>query len=293
MQITKQLIKSLVPLPRENDTHKGDYGHLLIVAGSLNMAGAAVLIVTAALRSGAGLVTLAIPQKIYNAVLSRLPAESMTLVLPDTDQGSISEKSYSIILQYIQKRKITGLAIGPGISLNSETTGLVQELLMSPEIRNLPVVLDADGLAGFVIRNNMIITPHPGEFSRMTDTPIVKIQELREQSAKQFAKDNGTIVVLKGCKTIVTDGDKVYVNPTGNPGMATGGSGDVLTGMIAGLMIQVITEPDKNKLLNAALAGVYLHGLAGDMAANELTQISMLPTDMIKQIPASIKSIIK
>ena len=290
MQITNEIIKSILPPERKKDSHKGDYGHLLVIAGSLNMTGASVLTAAAALHCGPGLVTLAIPQKTYNVTVSRLPAEVMTLVLPDTQQGSISDKSYSIIMEYIQKRKISALAIGPGMSSNSETIELVREVLISSEIRELPIILDADGLLGFVPRKNMVITPHPGELARLTKKTIREIQSNREKNVVEFAKENEIIAVLKGNNTIITDGEQAYVNQTGNPGMATGGSGDVLTGMIAGFISQVTGNSLLERLFNSCILGVYLHGLSGDLASQEKTQISVLPTDSIAKIPDAIKS---
>ena len=291
MQITNEIIKSILPPERKKDSHKGDYGHLLVIAGSLNMTGASVLTAAAALHCGPGLVTLAIPQKTYNVTVSRLPAEVMTLVLPDTQQGSISDKSYSTIMEYIQKRKISALAIGPGMSSNSETIELVREVLISSEIRELPIILDADGLLGFVPRKNMVITPHPGELARLTKKTIREIQSNREKNVVEFAKENEIIAVLKGNNTIITDGEQVYINQTGNPGMATGGSGDVLTGMIAGFISQVTGNSLLERLFNSCILGVHLHGLSGDLASQEKTQISVLPTDSIAKIPDAIKSV--
>ena len=291
MQITNEIIKSILPPERKKDSHKGDYGHLLVIAGSLNMTGASVLTAAAALHCGPGLVTLAIPQKTYNVTVSRLPAEVMTLVLPDTQQGSISDKSYSTIMEYIQKRKISALAIGPGMSSNSETIELVREVLISSEIRELPIILDADGLLGFVPRKNMVITPHPGELARLTKKTIREIQSNREKNVVEFAKENEIIAVLKGNNTIITDGEQAYVNQTGNPGMATGGSGDVLTGMIAGFISHVTGNSLLERLFNSCILGVHLHGLSGDLASQEKTQISVLPTDSIAKIPDAIKSV--
>lgn len=288
--------KLTVPLFRKKDTNKSDYGHILIIAGSKNMTGAGLLSVKSALSSGAGLVTLSIPQNLYNAVIPRLALESLTLCLPSTKEGTFSESGSKEILKYISERKITAVAIGPGLSKNSQTFFLVRKLLISKI--NLPVVLDADGLNA--VHGNLgifsqtkiplVITPHQGEFSRLTGLSIKEITKNRVKIVKDFAKKYNLIVVLKGHRTVVTDGKVIYINNTGNPGMAVGGSGDVLTGIIASFLGQMNKRQNKNSIeIEYVISAVRIHGIAGDIAAKEKTQISMLATDIIEKIPQAIR----
>lgn len=288
IKITKDLVKKLLPLRKPN-THKYDYGHVLIIAGSKYFTGAGILSANSAIRAGAGLVTLVFPKSLSSFIYPRLYPEVITLPC-ENDNGLFNENHISVILEYINKRKVTSLAIGPGLT----TEHCVQEFVMSIlKHISLPTVLDADGLnciSGSVKnlrlpfnRENLILTPHPGELSKLVNEKIEKIGIF--SYIKKIAKLNKCICVLKQHHTLITDGDKVYFNPTGNPGMATGGSGDVLTGIISALIKQVKDE----KNLNAAIVGVYVHGLSGDIASKNLTQISMLPTDIIEFLPQAFK----
>jgi NAD(P)H-hydrate epimerase len=296
--LTPEMIRSLI-VPRERSSYKGDFGHVLVLAGSRGMSGAAILCSNAVLRSGAGLVTLGTPETELLAVTSRLRPEIMTLPLPGGQHHSLDRSSLPLIIDYIEQRRISALVIGPGLGANGDAYALVREML---SMTGLPVVLDADGLSalsGDGCRNDcgiaalkdakarIIVTPHPGEFSRLSGLSIEKVQEDRAGSAVKFARENGVICVLKGYNTIVTDGDAVFTNTTGNPGMATGGSGDVLAGMIGALLAQV-KEPC---LVNAAVAGTFLHGLAGDIAAGAKTEIGLIAGDIIETISDAIKTI--
>lgn len=285
-KLTPELIKKVLPV-RSPDSHKGDYGHTLIIAGSKQFTGAAILCSMGCLRSGSGLTTLAFPETLDIQITKRLPPEVMTLHLLG-DDCSISPKATKVIIDFCVARKISSIAFGCGISTESATKIFTERFLIKNET---PIVIDADGLNN--IQKNVkilkqlnfktIITPHPAELSRLIKMPVENIQKNRESVARKFAKENNLVCVLKGYETIITDGDDVFVNTTGNPGMATGGSGDVLTGMIAGFIGQT------NNLMNAACLGVYLHGLAGDLAAKEKTQISMLPTDLVERIPEAVR----
>jgi NAD(P)H-hydrate epimerase len=293
--LTKKFVRKLIP-KRCPDTHKGNFGHVLILAGSRGMTGAAVLCANSALRCGAGLVTLGIPESQANIVASRVLPEVMTLPLKGTSQGTLSLSGFSKLKEHITSRKITALAVGPGLSTNPETKKLVKKILTDMD---LPVVLDADGINAlekdWILKKHkakIIITPHPGELGRLTKFSAGDIQKNREKFTRKFARDNKLLCVLKGHRTVITDGKKSYINTTGNPGMATGGSGDVLAGMIASLTNQVRSRNSK-ALLDSAIAGVYLHGLAGDMAAKEKTEIGMIAGDIIEKIPGAIKSVTK
>ena len=298
-------IKRLLP-KREEDVCKTDFGHVLVIAGSRGMSGAALLCARAVLRSGAGLVTLACPISLYPIVASQI-AELMTLPLPETKEQTLNSSALKPIREFIEKRKVSSLAVGPGLSTHPETVKLVNRLLLSLDI---PLVLDADGVnalatqipnSKFQIPNlvkakaKIIITPHPGEFGRIIKEDKEKIQKNRPFYARNFAKENKVICVLKGHKTVVTDGKEVFINLTGNPGMATAGSGDVLTGMIAGLIpqVQAKSKEQRAKLFNAAKIGVYLHGLAGDLAAKEKTEMGIIAGDIIEKIPEAIKTVRK
>ena len=288
-KLTTNLIKQLLP-KRAKDSHKGDYGHTLVVAGSKQFTGAAILCSLGCLRTGSGLTTIAIPSSLNVQITKRLPPEVMTVYLPD-DEGYISPTATKIILDFSTERKITSIAFGCGISTELCTKIFTERFLLKNKV---PIVIDADGLNNIQknikvlkkMESNTVITPHPAELSRLMKISISDIQKNREKIAKKFAAEYGLICILKGFETVISDGKDIFVNTTGNPGMATGGTGDALTGMIAAFIGQT------DSLLDAACLGVYLHGLAGDLAAKEKTQISMLPSDLIEKIPEAIKSII-
>lgn len=300
--LTQEKVRKLLPL-RSRDAHKGRFGHILILAGSRGMTGAAILCSKGALRCGAGLVTVGLPESQQPVVARRIAPEAMTLPLSETSAGTLSIAALDKICDFIIRRKITTLAIGPGLSTVPETVELVKKLLHH---LTLPIVLDADGInalskvkskkfkpKNFIVdelkhsKARIIITPHPGELSRLMNIPVSVIQNKRLLIARKFASLNNVICVLKGYRTVITDGKETYINLTGNPGMATGGSGDVLTGMISAFIGQV------NNLFSAAQLGVYIHGLSGDLACADKGEISMLPTDMIRKISSAIKLIHK
>jgi NAD(P)H-hydrate epimerase len=277
--------KGLLP-PRAPSTHKGDVGHLFLLSGSVGLSGAAALCTMGALRVGAGLVTLGIPKSLHGPMVEKL-TEAMLKVLPETKEGSLSLRGLPEIVTTIEKTDV--VAIGPGLSQQQQTKELVRQLL--PNIIK-PLVVDADGLNALseevdILRKRhlpSILTPHPGEMGRLARLSPGDIQRDRERVAKEFAKKYNVIVVLKGHGTVVASFDgSVYVNETGNPGMASGGFGDVLTGMIAGLLGQRLS------LFDAAQLGVYLHGLAGDLAAKERGQVGLIASDLVDRIPLAIR----
>jgi NAD(P)H-hydrate epimerase len=232
-----------VLLKRKPDTHKGDYGHVFVIAGSLGMTGAAYLAAQAALLSGSGLVTLGIPKSLNN-ILSRKLVEVMTRPLPETKQQTLSLGAFPEIEKFIKARKPDVLVIGPGLSQNEGTQKLIRKIVFKTD---LPAVIDADGLnalAGYKLRGT-VITPHPAELGRLLGISVKKVQKDRKSVAKRAAADYNVITVLKGHNTVVADpGGRVYINKTGNPGMASAGCGDVLTGMIASFIGQGIRQPD-------------------------------------------------
>ena len=285
-KITTSLVRSLI-LPRKKESHKGDYGHVLVLAGSKNMTGAAVLCTNGALRSGAGLVTLGTAGSVVSLIAKQLRPEAMAFALEEK-KGLLSYKAAQQVLEFVKKKKVSVVAIGPGLGQNSGISKFVKKIISSVSV---PVVVDADGLNALKAvdlkkaKAKIIITPHPGEMSRLSGLTIEKIQKSREITALKFARENGVVCVLKGAGSLVTDGKSIFVNITGNPGMAKGGSGDVLTGMIAALVSQV-REP---LLLNAAVCGAFLHGLAGDIAAKAKTAQSMLAGDISEALPGAFR----
>src|SRR3989339_44038 len=286
-KITARLVSSLIK-PRNKNAHKNDFGHVLVIAGSKTMSGAAVLAAGGALRAGAGLVTAAVPAEIFDATARRIMPEAM-----------IAQRSgFESLRKYISKRKISSIALGPGLGLNESAKSLVLKIL---KYIDLPVVLDADAIScvaktartGIVFpvlkkaRAKLVLTPHAGEFSRLTGFSTAEIAKNRAALAKDFAEKNNVTLVLKGNASLVTDGKIVRVNTTGNPGMATAGAGDVLTGIIAALIKQV-KEP---LLPNAAAAGVFLHGLAGDIAAREKTELALTAGDIAEAFPRAARKV--
>lgn len=273
--------------PRPADSNKGMFGKVLVVAGSVGMSGAAILTGTAALRSGAGLVRVATAREMLPVVAGGQPSY-MTVPLPQDDAGHISLQARDILQQ--QARASDVLAVGPGLGRSEDLTALLTELVQHTTI---PLVLDADGLNAFAGQANRlrqhagprILTPHPGEFARLLQTDIATVQQQRRELAARFAHEHQLIVVLKGSQTIVTDGRHFYENTTGNPGMATGGSGDVLTGVIAALLGQHL-EP-----FAAAQLGVYVHGLAGDLARQRLGEVGLIASDLLACLPTAFQQL--
>ena len=282
--------------PRPASSHKGTYGRVLVVAGSTGMTGAAALASEVALRAGAGLVTLATPEHL-NPILEGLLPEVMTLPLPETASGSLSTSATSAILEFAEKTQSV-LAIGPGLSQHPDTVALVHQLVRENQEQGLGLrlVVDADGLNALAQASEIIslldqaavLTPHPGEMARLTNTPVSTLEKDRIRTVQQFASDSGVTLVFKGAPTVTgfPNGD-VWINSTGNPGMATGGMGDVLTGIIAGLMAQGISSE------KAAALGVYIHGLAADRVAETLGMHGLMASDVLKAVPEAIASLIQ
>lgn len=281
-----QQIKDIPRLaPRPLEAHKGDFGKVCIIAGSLGFSGAAAIAGTSALRAGAGLVRVATPETVLPIVAAIQPCFT-TIPLPDKD-GRISKKAVDAILKAAEENDI--LAFGPGIGIGPGPKTILETLL---KIENLRMVIDADGLNNLAklgdwpksCKANLILTPHPGEMKRIWPPLLRKpLPQNRETQALEFAAASKTTVVLKGHQTIVADSEKFYINTTGNPGMATAGSGDVLTGVIAAICGQGLNNFD------AAVLGVYIHGLAGDLAVEKVGQISLIATDIVDSLPQAFK----
>ena len=271
--------------PRRDDSHKGTYGHLLVVSGSVGKTGAAALVCQGASRVGTGLVTLTIPESL-NPILEVKLTEPMTLPVSETSDKSISLNALERIIEEAKTR--SAVAMGPGISLNEETLELVRRLITGLDC---PMVIDADGVTA--LKDNfdvlseanapVILTPHPGEMARIIGETSAYVQANRLEVAEEFSKKYGVILVLKGFRTIISSPEgKTAVNSTGNPAMATGGMGDVLTGMIGGFLAQRYDPFD------AACLGVYFHGKAGDVVCQEKNFASVLAGDLLEIIPREL-----
>ena len=285
--MTKLLDQTTARLPglpvRDPNSHKGDFGRALLVGGSRGMSGAIALAGRATLRSGAGLVTLAVPSCVQD-VVAAMESSYMTHALPD-DDGHIIGSAADDLLALADMT--TAVALGPGLGRSPSMVSFAERLYR--EVTK-PMVVDADALVALAerpaalaaARGPRILTPHPGEFARLTGKPYD--ENNRVNAAATLANQN-IIVVLKGHHTVVTDGTRFGLNQTGNPGMATGGSGDVLTGVIVGLLCQGLTPFD------AARLSTHIHGLAGDLAAAELGQVSLIASDLIKYLPRAFQSL--
>ena len=282
MEIQKLSHASVLELlpDRHPEAHKGDFGKILLLCGSEGFTGAAALAAMGALRSGAGLVYLGVPRCIYAIEAVKL-TEAIVFPLPEED-GKLSAAALAPILRRLPQ--MDAVLIGPGLGQSEGTLAVTREVL---EEATCPVVVDADSINVLAAhkdilrerRHSTILTPHAGEFRRLGG----QTGQGRVSDAVAFARDTGCILVLKGHKTVITDGEECYVNPTGNPGMAVGGSGDVLSGIIVSLLGQKLPP------LQAAACGCWLHGAAGDICAGEIGQYGMLPSDMVEVLPRLMK----
>lgn len=272
---------------RPAESNKGNYGHVLVVGGSLGKAGAAAMAGISALRIGAGLSTVATATSVLNTVAGFHP-ELMTEPLLETSEGAIASAALDQIASLAKGKTV--LAIGPGISRNAQTSELVRNLI--GKVQNI-LVLDADALNAFEGRANelsgngrtLVITPHPGEMARLAGCSIAEVQKDRLGVARKFAREHDVIVVLKGHRTLIVKADgEAWVNTTGNPGMATGGTGDILTGMVAGMLAQHSNDP-----FAAVVAAAHLHGLAGDVMRETIGEHSLIATDLLDGLPEAFR----
>ena len=272
----------------KQDIHKGNRGHLLVIAGSTGKTGAATLTALGALRAGAGLVTLGVPESL-NPILESKLTEAMTVPLPETAEGSISLEAKGEINRLMEGK--TALAIGPGLSTNDETTTMVRHIVAGCR---LPMVIDADGVNALVnkldvltnCKESAMLTPHPGEMGRLTGLKSSDVQYDRIGTAIKFVKEYGCFLVLKGARTIIAEpGGEIYVNPTGNPGLSSGGTGDVLTGLIGGFLARGWP------MTKAAIGGVYMHGMAADLLAEYMGQAGILANELLTVLPGLMASI--
>ncbi len=284
--------------PRAPESHKGDFGHVLVLAGSRGMTGAAVMAAQAAMRAGAGLTTVGTPVSQQPIVASHL-AEAMTTALPETAEGSLSTAALQPLRLFLQERGIGRLVVGPGLSTHPRAVEAVLDVI---ETIDLPMVLDADALnalssldpktlARLFERRKAasVLTPHPGEMGRLLKMGTTQVQADRLGAATALAQALRCVVVLKGRGTIVADPKAAFLNATGNPGLAKGGAGDVLAGLIAGLWAQ--RPGGAAGALEAACSAVYLHGLAADLAVEEIPEACLLPSDVLRFYPAAVKTL--
>ena len=294
--LEKRDISLLIP-ERQRYSHKGDYGRVLVIAGSRGKTGAAFMCAKACLRAGTGLVTVGVPESLLDVFQSRV-TEEMTLSLPDRGDGTLSSKALEKILEFLSE-KADVLAIGPGISVTADTKKLVKELLLKSAV---PAVIDADAINSLEgnkqilkkAKSPLILTPHAGEMTRLTrgsgvmdkglEKQTIEIEGNRINTAIKFSKETGTYLVLKGVPTVIAEPEgRVFINPTGNSGMASAGTGDVLTGMLSGFLGQGLNP------LEASILGVYMHGLAGDIAAKSKGEHSLIASDITDSIPEAFQ----
>jgi NAD(P)H-hydrate epimerase len=281
MKLPKQLLK------RKSDTHKGDYGYVFVLGGSPGLTGAVSLCANAALKMGAGLVRAGVPASLGNIISAKLT--EATGIFLNEENGYLSEKGFNQIEDLLER--IDVIVLGGGASQELSARKL---LLKVVECIDKPMVIDADALNAISTdlavlerrkSKNIILTPHYVEFSRLTKLKVEAIKEKRKELVKDFAFKYNLTLVLKGHKTIISNGKELFENNTGNPGMATAGSGDVLAGIIASLIGQGLD------CYTAAKTGVYLHGLAGDLAVKEKTEICLIASDIIEYLPKAIKTL--
>jgi NAD(P)H-hydrate epimerase len=272
--------------PRSSDSNKGLYGHVLVIAGARGKTGAAAMAGIAVLRAGAGLVTVASAESAIGAIAAHAP-EIMTEPLPETAAGSISRRALDLLARLGEKKNV--VALGPGMGGDPETMQFIRGAVGETPV---PMVLDADGLNAlgeleWKARAARILTPHPGEMSRLTGKTIPEVQADRIGVSRAFAAERGVHLVLKGNRSVIAAPDgRVWINPTGSPAMSTGGTGDVLTGLIAGLLAQF---PDQ--LEAALLAAVYLHGRAGELGAAKLGEKPLIATDLFEFLPEAMREV--
>lgn len=291
---TYEIVNKVLP-PRHPNTHKGDYGRVLVIGGAPGMSGAAIMAGKAALRAGAGLAQVALPRSL-NIAVETAALEVMSFPLPETESGTIAPEALNVLADRLNWADV--IALGCGISRHERTQTFVRQLVAQVD---KPMVIDADGLIALaghseILRQRKsptVLTPHPGEMAALLQTTVSEVQRDRVGTALKAAKEFKAIVVLKGARTITASPDgTMFVNLTGNAGMATGGSGDVLTGIIAALLAQTLVRqpqvPTPQSLTEAVAASVFLHGLAGDIASWDKGEVALVAGDLLEHLPRAI-----
>lgn len=287
---------------REPGDHKGTFGHVLIVAGSRGMAGAAILAARGALRSGAGLVTAAVPAGIAATVAGAVPS-ALTLALPENSAGTFRPEGVDRLKEYAKERRVTTMAIGPGMTTNADAarfvllalSGVAAAAVVDADALNTLAQQDSDGVEQMLRARKQpcVYTPHPAEAARLLGMKRSEVTAQREKCAEKLARKLGGVALLKGRKTLISSGARTVYNPTGGPGLGKGGTGDVLTGLIAGLWAQMLaSERVAGDLpFKAAALGAWLHGAAGDAAEKELTAWAMTSDDLDRYLPHAFKAL--
>jgi len=287
---------------RSPDDHKGVYGHVLIVGGSRGMSGAAILAARAALRSGAGLVTVAVPSGVAPIVAGAVPS-AMTLALPENPSGAFRPDGVERLKIYAKDRRVTALAIGPGLSTHADAARFVLHALSGVAV---PAVVDADALNVLAAqepdgvaqmlkarKHPCIFTPHPTEMARILKSPKSEVEAQRVKSVERLARDWGGVALLKGHRTLISSGMRTAINATGGPALAKGGTGDVLTGLLVGLWAQALASGrvDGDLAFKCAALAAWLHGTAGDFAERELTAWGATSGDLVEYLPKAFKAL--
>jgi hydroxyethylthiazole kinase-like uncharacterized protein yjeF len=303
MSAPKPLAKSELRealVAREPDDHKGVYGHCLIVAGSRGMAGAAILAARGALRSGAGLVTVACPAGVAGVVAGAVPP-ALTLALPETAAGAFRPDGVDRLKEFAKERRVVAMAIGPGVGTSPETarfllhalSGVPAAAVVDADALNVLAQQDGEGLAELLKarKHPSVFTPHPAEAARLLGVKKPEVEAQRQKAAEKLARSLGGVALLKGRRTLISSGGRTVVNPTGGAGLAKGGTGDVLAGLVAGLWAQMLSSGRANGDLafKAAALGAWLHGAAGDAAEKELTPWATTAEDVADRLPAAFK----
>lgn len=287
---------------REPGDHKGIFGHVLVVAGSRGMAGAAILAARGALRSGAGLVTVAVPSGVAGTVAGAVPS-AMTLALPENSAGAFRPEGVDLLKEYAKARRVTTVAIGPGITTHADAARFV---LLALSGVPAAAVVDADALNTLAQQDRggveqmlrarkqpCVYTPHPAEAGRLLGMKKTEVEAQRQKCAEKLARGLGGVVLLKGQKTLISSGARTVANATGGPGLGKGGTGDVLTGLVAGLWAQMLASGRVTGDLpfKAAALGAWLHGAAGDAAEKELTPWAVTSADLVDHLPHAFKAL--
>jgi hydroxyethylthiazole kinase-like uncharacterized protein yjeF len=287
---------------RAPDDHKGVYGHALIIAGSKGMSGAAVLAARAALRSGVGLVTVAVPQGVAAIVAGAVPS-AMTLPLPENTAGAFRSDGVERLKAYVKDRRVTAFAVGPGITTHPDAarfvlhalSGLAAPAVVDADALNVLAAQEPEGVSQMLKarKHPCVFTPHPGEMARLLKMKAPEVEAQRAKAVERLAKEWGGVALLKGHRTLISSGLRTVVNATGGPALAKGGSGDVLTGLILGLWTQALASGrvEGDQAFKCAALAAWLHGTAGDLAERELTPWAVVSTDLVDFFPKAFKSL--
>ena len=287
---------------RAPDDHKGVYGHALVISGSRGMAGAAILAARAALRSGAGLVTVAVPQGVAGVVAGAVPS-AMTLALPENPSGSFRPDGVERLKAYAKDRRVTAFSIGPGITTHADAarfvlhalSGLAAPAVVDADALNVLAAQEPEGVSQMLKarKHPCVFTPHPGEMARVLKMKVPEIEAHRAKAVERLAREWGGVALLKGHRTLISSGLRTVVNSTGGPALAKGGSGDVLTGLLLGLWTQALASGrvEGDQAFKCAALAAWLHGMAGELAEREFTSWGAVSSDLVDYLPKAFKAL--